>query len=295
MGRARRMPNRTLLRRRTTAVADAYGGAKAGCVSMSPRVERRRTGKSALAVGLLLTLSGCASIGDLGELRQSFVTDDIHAWVGQEAATHAGAPISLNNLTDDERALRDLAFPLIEPPYDRRRWDAVLYEYGVKYQFQRALWTPDPVAYYRHLQAAGFRSTAGRYNRLIDDIRNDAVRLGPFFDIARRVVELDRRRQLSMDYLADVGPQARLNAQARMGENTLTIAWVQYSLAQRCGAYRFALDHLVVAEPENLAAQADVALSLLQQQVAANQLVPALRHAAVAGPPLAVPPAPVLR
>ena len=61
----------------------------------------------------------------------------------------------------------------------------------------------------------------------------------------------------------------------------MTIAWVQHSLAQRCAGYRFALDHLVVAEPENVAAQADVALSLLQQQVAANQLVPIPRFAAM--------------
>jgi hypothetical protein len=262
---------------------------------MPPRAGRCREGKSALALGLLLTLSGCASIGDLGEVRQSFVSDDIHAWVGQAAAAQVGAPISLDNLTDDERALRDLAFPLIEPPYDRRRWEVVLYEYGIKRDFKSAWAALDPTNYYRHLQAAGYRSTAGRYNRLIDDIRNDAVRLGPFFDIAHRVVELDRRRQLSMDYLSDIGLPARLNAQARMGENILTIAWVQHSLAQRCAAYRFALDHLAAAEPENLAAQADVALTLLQQQLAANQLVPVLRRAGLAGLPLAVPPAPVLR
>jgi hypothetical protein len=47
------------------------------------------------------------------------------------------------------------------------------------------------------------------------------------------------------------------------------------SLAQRCAGYRFALDHLAVSEPEKIAAQADISLSLLQQQVAANQFVPA--------------------
>ena len=81
------------------------------------------------------------------------VTDDIHAWVGQEAAARAGAPISAYNLTDDERTLRDLAFPLIEPPYDRIRWDAVVYEYGIKHSFQRELWVYDPTAYYAHLQS----------------------------------------------------------------------------------------------------------------------------------------------
>ncbi len=60
--------------------------------------------------------------------------------MGEEAATSVGAPISGDNLTDDERPLRDLAFPLIEPPYDRLRWDAMVYENGSKYSFQRKLW-----------------------------------------------------------------------------------------------------------------------------------------------------------
>lgn len=248
---------------------------------MSPQTRRSCQTKLRVAVLALLLLPGCSSIGDFDRLQPALVTDDIHAWVGQEAAARAGAPISLDNLTEQERTLRDLAFPLIEPPYDRPRWDSVLYEYGVKREFRRELWAVDLTAYYRHLQAAGYRSTAGRYNKLIDDIRNDVVRIGPFFDIAQRVVELDRRREASMQYIADLSPPDRLNAQARVGENSLTIAWVHHSLTQRCAGYRFALEHLVVAEPEKLAAQADVALTQLQQLIAANQLVPAPRFAAV--------------
>jgi hypothetical protein len=92
---------------------------------MSPRVRSLRA-TAPLAVFALLILGGCSSIGDFGRLQQPLVNDDIHAWVGQEAAVHAGGPVSLNNLTDDERTLRDLAFPLIEAPYDRQRWDAVV-------------------------------------------------------------------------------------------------------------------------------------------------------------------------
>ncbi len=257
---------------------------------MSPRVGRRSKTRLAVAFSLVPALAGCTSIGDFGRLERPFVTDNIHDWVGQEAAVRAGAPVSLDNLTEDERALRDLAYPLIVPPYDRLRWDVILHEYGVKREFRNSLWVVDPTAYYRALLSADFRSTAGRYNRLIDDIRNDVVRIGPFFDIARRVVELDRRRRESLDYLPDIAPPERFNALARVGENSLTIAWVQHSLAQRCAGYRFALDHLVVAEPENVAAQADVALALLQQQLAANELVSdprfALPRSAAAKPPI---------
>ena len=37
---------------------------------------------------------------------------------------------------------------------------------------------------------------------------------------------------------------------ARVGENSLTVAWVHHSLTERCASYRFALEHLTVAEPD---------------------------------------------
>jgi hypothetical protein len=245
-----------------------------------PQGRRHRHAPRPSALLTLLLLGGCTSVGDLGRLQQPLVADNIHAWVGQEAATHVGAPISSNNLTDDERTLRDLAYPLIEPPYDRRRWDEVLYEYGLQQRAGDTLWVADPTDYYRHLLAAEYRSTAGRYNLLIDDIRNDVVRIGPFFELAHRVIDLDHKRQATMDLLPDVPPPERADALARIGENYLTVVWVQNSLAQRCAGYRFALNHLVVSEPANAAAQADVALTLLQQQIAANQPVAPPRIAA---------------
>ena len=74
----------------------------------------------------------------------------------------------------------------------------MVYEYGTKQSFQRKLWAFDPTAYYRHLQGELLRSSAARYNQMIDDIRNDIVRIEPFFMTARRVVDLDRRREASM-------------------------------------------------------------------------------------------------
>jgi hypothetical protein len=91
-----------------------------------------------MAALALLALPGCSSLGDLGYVQQPAVADNIHAWVGQEAASRAGAPISLANLTDDERTLRDLAFPLIEPAYDRDRWDAVVTNTGRSANFSVA-------------------------------------------------------------------------------------------------------------------------------------------------------------
>ena len=247
---------------------------------MSPRARRRY--RIALSLAVLLGLSGladCTSIGDFGRLQPDLVTDGIHNWVGRDAARNAGAPVSTDELTEDEHMLRDLAFPLIEPPYDRQRWDALVHEYGVDRLFHREFWVEDPTAYYRNLTAEYDRSPSVRYNKLKDDIRNDIVRIEPFFAVARRVVDIDRRREASMRYIADHSPAERANAEARIGENSLTIAWVQHSLAARCAAYRFALEHLIVAEPEREAADVDSTLTLLQQTIVADNLVPVPRFA----------------
>ncbi len=254
---------------------------------MSPKFRRRECAWPIAAL-LGVALAGCSSIGDFGRLKPSLASDDMHAWIGQEAAARAGAPISAANLTDDERTLRDLAFALIEPPYDRQRWNAVVYEYGLDRKFRRELWIDDPTVYYAHLQKAVVRSTAVRYSRLSDDIRNDIVRIDPFFAIARRVIDLDRRRQASTRAVADLSPAEALAAQARIGENALVVAWVQHALIERCASYRFALEHLAVVEPDAAAADVDRVLTQLQQKTAANNLVVVPHFAAEPEPAVAV-------
>src|ERR1700746_4089927 len=126
---------------------------------MSSRVRRRAFTSPLAALLGLVALAGCSSIGDFGRLRPSLVRDDIHDWVGHEAAAQAGAPIAIGTLTEDERLLRDLAFPLIEPPYDRQRWNAAVYEYGLDHKFRRELWVGNSTAYYAHLQGTLYRSS----------------------------------------------------------------------------------------------------------------------------------------
>jgi hypothetical protein len=242
----------------------AGAGCRSGCNSDRAKLRSCFDVAPIMAALALLALPGCSSLGDLGYVDPPAVADNIHAWVGQEAAARAGAPISLANLTEDERTLRDLAFPLIQPAYTRGFWDQVFYEYGQKREFQRSLWIVDPWAYYRNLLAADYRSTAGRYNRLNDDIRNDIVMMGPFFYTAHRVIEADRKRQATMAIVPDVSPPERFNALARVSENNLTIAWVQESRAQRAASYRLALNRLAISEPEDIATNVDISLTLIK-------------------------------
>jgi hypothetical protein len=158
------------------------------------------------------------------------------------------------------------------------------------------LWIVDPTLYYINLLVANFRSTAGRYNRLNDDIRNDVVMMGNFFYTAHRVIEADRKRQATMALIPDLAPAEQFNALARVSENNLVIAWVQESLAQRAASYRYALNRMAINEPEDLATTVDISLTLLKQQIANNQLVPA---GPFGMPPVAMaavpPPPPVVK
>jgi hypothetical protein len=235
-----------------------------------------------VAAVLASLLCGCAN-GDFGRIRPTLVGDDIHAWIGSTAAQGYGVPVSDFPLTDDERLLRDLAYPLIEPPYDRQRWYAVLNEYGIGRFFRREWSLFEPQAYGRALFAVHVRSQAARYARLNDDIRNDRTRIPQFFAVARRVLDLDRRRAAALVVGAPPGEPDEVNAAARNAENALVVSWVQWSLAARAFSYRRALERLAVTAPMTAAYEVEQPLTALQNQINGQGIMPGPDLAAGAG------------
>jgi len=221
----------------------------------------------------LLVLFGCPN-GDFGRVRPPLVLDSIHAWVGRDAARGAGTPISEFPLTDDELLLRDLAYPLIEPPYDRQRWYSVLGEWGMTHFFRPEWWHCDDTAYAARLMNDFARSETSRYFRLDDDARNDVVRIEPFFAVARRVLDIDQKREQALGFVPVLSGPEVANARARIAENILIVGWVQQSLAERAKSYRFALERLIIAAPSPAAVGVDRSLGLLQARIAAAALVP---------------------
>jgi hypothetical protein len=217
-----------------------------------------------LAVALQL-LTGCGTYGDFGRLRPTLVNDDIHAWMGPAAAPGPANNLTWRHqLTDEERMLRDLAYPLIEPPYDRNTWYSVIGEFG----FGNKPWTyPPRTAYASRLFTTAYRSQTARYNRLIEDIRNDVVRLDPFFSTASYVGQMDRKREKALGFVSQLSAEERANTLQRIAENHNIVRWVQGSLAQRAESYRVALERMVIAAPSPVAVEAERALTLLQQRI----------------------------
>src|SRR3954465_7699595 len=233
---------------------------------------------SAISCALLLVtcamLCGCAG-GDFGRTRDNFRNDDMHRWVGVEATGSLGLRASQYQLTDKERLLRDLAYPLIEPPHSRPAWKTVFGDY----QLLPAPWRQAPPfdrpAYGRLLIDEPHRSHSSRYNQLIEDVRDDITRFDPFFANAIQVIDLDKKRSASINLVSDLSPREHADAIARMQENTLIVQWVQQCLEQRISSYRWALERLVEQAPDNIPADADRLIGELAAQTANPPVVSA--------------------
>jgi hypothetical protein len=210
-----------------------------------------------------LVFGGC--VGDFGRPRPSIFGDSRATRLGIEAAHTLGEPASIYPLTEEEHLMRELAYNLIRPPYDRARWHVVLFDYartGVAPVFG-----PDVRNVYGPQLISWYPSATARYARLTDDIRNDIVRIDPFAFAAGRVIDLDRKRDQSLAYVTTVAAYEVVNAQRRIAENALIVDWVRWCLTERAAAYRFALERLVIALPSPAAVEAERALGELEQRI----------------------------
>jgi len=210
---------------------------------------------------------GCSG-GDFGRSRYDVLNDDTHRWIGAEATSSIGQRPSQFQLTDNERLLRDLAYPLIEPPHSRPAWKSVFGNYQPLPSPWRQQVVFDRTAYGRLLIDEPHRSHSSRYAQLMEDVRDDITRFEPFFADAVRVLELDKKRNASLALVSGLSPRENADAIARMQENTLIVQWVQQCLEQRISSYRWALERLVVQAPDNIAADADRLIGELAAQTA---------------------------
>jgi hypothetical protein len=225
----------------------------------------------ALALPMLLLLGACSANGDFDRVKPNLVSDDIHDWVGRDAAREAGAPVSQLPLTDEERTLRDVAYPLIEPPFDRARWYAIINEYGLTH---RDGWPKFTLGgYSARLMGEHYRSATARYDRLNNDIRDDVQRVPEFFAAARTVLDLDNKRAQSFAYASGLTRAEKGNATARIAENAFVVGWVQRAVADRSAAYCFALQRLVIATPNPMAVEVERSLTLLNARIAENHVL----------------------
>jgi len=219
-----------------------------------------------VALAVFSLLAGCGTQGDFGDVNPILVRDDIHDWLGRDGIARPLSFLTESYLTDDERQLRDLAYPLIEAPYNRQQWYSVAGEYGVIGSYHRQGF--DRTAYADHLISKRFRSATARYAQLTEDIRNDTTRLPQFFETAARVLDIDQKRRKSLAYVSKLSKSERDNALRRIRENASIVFKVRTKLDQHVSGYRFALERLVILTPMQQAVDVERSLNQLQAQIA---------------------------
>src|SRR3982751_1314637 len=96
---------------------------------MPDPIRQIRSFVSAVLLVLLGAALGACSGGDFGRTRADMRSDDMHRRLGAEVTSSVGLKPSQFQLTDEERQLRDLAYPLIEPPLSRPAWKSVFGDY----------------------------------------------------------------------------------------------------------------------------------------------------------------------
>ena len=235
---------------------------------MPGSIHRIRTLASAILLMLMGASLAACSGGDFGRTRADMRSDDMHRWLGAEVTGSLGLTPSQFQLTDEERQLRDLAYPLIEPPRSRPAWRSVFGDYKAMPSPWRQNVVFDRTTYGRTLIDEPHRSFSSRYAQLIEDVRDDLTRFEPFFASAARVIELDRKREASMKMVSELSPREKADAVARMQENSLIVQWVQQCLERRVSSYRWALERLVIQAPDGMAADADRLIGELAAQTA---------------------------
>jgi hypothetical protein len=215
---------------------------------------------------MIVLLTGCSMNGDFGRMRNSLAYDDVHAWMGPAATGAPRDALWEHQLTDEERQLRDLGYALSQPPYDRNRWYSALGDLGV----QGLPWSyTDRSSYATQLFTTAYRSQTARYNKMIEDIRNDVTRLDPFFSIAHYVTGMDAKREKALAFVSSLSAEERAKTLQRIKENRAIVRWVASALRARSASYKFALERLVIAAPSPVAVEAERALTLLQQRISA--------------------------
>jgi len=175
-----------------------------------------------------------------------------------------GEPVSSYRFTDDEEELRDRAWRFLMPAHERAWFEQHISELVRTRVLPVVAHPDDRTSYHRALTGQAFRSPASRYRRLSEDVEADMLLLGPFAEVAARVIAADRARLRSLSFVREIEEREIQEAAARVAENRCLIAWVRAEVHERSQAYRYALEHVFIEMPQHQAGPAERVIVALE-------------------------------
>jgi hypothetical protein len=229
-----------------------------------------------LSFSVLLALTACgSSTGDFGRPAPGYVNSSFWPLIATATKFYRDQPESYGANTDDERELRDRAYHFLMPEFPQNKFDDMMAEMRVQGILPPVTGTARELYLGMLLSRDPFRSLSSRYRRLSEDIENDRLLIVSFKQTYQRVTEADRIRERSFAHVTGMQPEERIDAVARMRENTDLNAWVHRDLCYRIEMYRYALQRLVLMGPMREAIYAERALGSLGTECPAAHVEPA--------------------
>jgi hypothetical protein len=241
----------------------------------------------ALLVGSALALSGCYSTtGDFGRPQAGYTQDVLLPFSGAVAAKWRDEPSSLYAFTEDEKELRNRAwvFLNVEEKAPRMSWwehhgafhrlmppresDVTLFHRTQMGGPELGNWVGDSPVVRRAMNPGhAFRSLTSRYNFVRDRITQDHA-LVPYFKlIAAQVQQADHVRLSALGHVGNVTGEQASEAKARVCENALIMARVNWAFFDHAAQYRYSLEHLLIEGPERESIPAERTLMAFEADI----------------------------
>jgi len=198
----------------------------------------------------VLMVAACARpVGDFGRAQSDALHDEVLPRVGALAANGRKESVSLFNLTNEEKDMRNRIWRFLVAN-SAQDW---MFDHSVEMQRTRLSKPIDlnfrTDRYYRHLRLSEYASSRGRYLRLSQDVYDDVETIPSAFASICHVMEIERRRQVALEGLYADNAAVKHQVSAREYENKNYITWFARAVDYRYKSYDVALNRLLVETP----------------------------------------------
>lgn len=206
--------------------------------------------KVVIMLGAAFGMAACARpVGDFGRAQSDVLHDEVLPRVGALAANGREEHVSLFNLTNEEKDMRNRIWRFLVAN-KAQDW---MFDHSVEMQRTRLSKPVDlnfrTDRYYRYLRLDDFASSRGRYLRLSQDVYDDIETIPGAFASICHVMEIERRRQVALSGLYSSNDAVKQQVVAREYENKNFITWFARAVDYRYKSYDVALNRLLVETP----------------------------------------------
>ena len=207
-------------------------------------------------VFLLGFTSACSQTGDLGRVHQAPAS-----FFDRPFGLQAKSDFSIIE-GDEEKQMRNVTQRFVST-IDGRSWLTSIRNIVRRIEGGKPLESD----YYLWLRSQPFSSDAGRYNALLGEVELDSITLPNVFTAICAVQEKDRRRSIAAEAIVQTDLETLNALSERRRANNENTAKFTAILGFRYDSYSYALEHLLVESPHELARQVDDKLNILAVQV----------------------------